>query len=137
MRIGNYPSSIEFEFVEKHLLDVSVSVKMQRDGFCGAVTNVWISSDDARSFLDQLSSLEKNEIGEAELLNMSSPSDKSPLVFRIYKTDDLGHLAISVVLQKLIHTPNTLDRLATSIAVEIDREFLSAIIRDFQALLLR
>lgn len=138
MKIKNQDSFVEFEFKELSNLqkrhDVSCRIKTFSDGFTGEINSVWFSDENIKSFIEKLEELEKNRKGLVELFNMSSGSDANPLEFKIFTTDNLGHLAIRPTLRKLIYFKDSYEISIISVVFEIDAGLLNLIINDFKKL---
>ncbi len=138
MKIKNLDSFVEFEFKELSILqnrhDVSCRIKAASDGFIGEIDSVWFSCENIESFIEELYELNSNRKDLVELFNMSSGSDANPLEFRIFTTDNLGHLAIHTTLKKLIYFKDSNEISAISLVFEIDAGLLKLIINDFKKL---
>jgi hypothetical protein len=136
MRIGDESAYVEFTSNNQNdIPEICLSVDIAKDGFAGTVGHVWISQNAARLFVKQLKQLEKNEVDRAELLNLSSGSDSSPLMFEIRNVDSLGHLAIFVTVQKVDRLRETTSTLRLTVNFELDREYFHKAIADFENLL--
>jgi hypothetical protein len=135
MKIEHENSYVEFEFKDLHETDVACGVEVFCEGFAGRIETVWFSEDDIKSFFRQIEELDKIRKGSAELFNMSSQSNSSPFAFKIFSTNNTGHLAINISVQKLsFHLGNSVKSLKTSILFEIDPSLLPSIIKDFKKL---
>lgn len=135
MKIENENSFIEFKPEKHYKTDIACRIKVFCNGFGGEVEGVWFSEEDIKSFLQQIEELDKTRKGAAELLNMSSQSDSSPLKFVIFSTDSLGHLAAQVTLQKPFYLANQyIETLKTSVSFDIDSSLLPSIINNFKKL---
>jgi len=138
MKIKNDKSFVKFEFTEicelQGRYDISCRIEAFCDGFGGKVDSVWFLGSDVDSFILDIEKLDKTRKGAAELLNMSSGSDVSPLEFKIFTTDDLGHLAVRTILRKLVFFKDSSEISSISIVFEIDPSILPSIVRDFRKL---
>lgn len=138
MKIENQGASVEFEFREFQNIqgwhDIRCWVKVFHDGFAGEIDSVWFEHENAASFIEDLEALDKFRKGAAELFNMSSGSDASPLEFRIFATDSLGHLAVRATLRKLVYFNDSQGISTVSVVFEIDAGSLSLMICDFKKL---
>lgn len=138
MKIWNQDSFVEFNFIESQNIqnrrDISCRIEVFGSTFAGEIDSVWFEHENATSFIEDLEALDKFRKGAAELFNMSSGSDASPLEFKIFATDSLGHLAVRATLRKLIYFQNFQDISTVSVVFEIDPGSLSAIVRDFKKL---
>jgi hypothetical protein len=139
MRIGNAQSFVEFNFEEivpeqsQRAGDTSCSVAVSCNGFAGGVESVWFARDDIKRFLSDLEAFEAQRQGSVNLLNMSSPSEYSPLRFEIFSVNRLGHLAVRADLLKISYgnnlTPSTI-----SVSFAVDSGMLNSILEDFREL---
>lgn len=137
MKIGRENSFIEFEFKESYERDVACRVRVFCHGFSGNVEGVWFAEEDIKSFHQQIEQLDQTRKGFAELLEMSSPSNSRALEFKIFSLDSLGHLAVSVTLQKFIYLANVSpEKLKMLVSFDIDPSLFSQNIRDFKKLLI-
>ena len=106
---------------------------MSCNGFAGRVESVWFASDDIKRFLSDLEAFEAQRQGSVNLLNMSSPSEYSPLRFEIFSVNRLGHLAVRADLLKISYgnnlTPSTI-----SVSFAVDSGMLNSILEDFREL---
>ncbi len=138
MRIENEGSFVKFEFKEFFDLqgrhDVGCRIEVFCFGFAGEINDVWFSWEDINSFIEGLKAFDKTRKGAVELSNMSSGSEASPLEFKIFTTDRLGHLAVRATLRKLIYFKDSYEISTVSVVFEIDAGSLSSIIRDFKKL---
>lgn len=132
MRIISEDSYIEFEFEEAHENYISCHISVFSEGFSGKVQSVWFHESEVKDFIRQLEQFEKIRKDSVELVDMSSPSDSSPLKFKIFSTDSLGHIAVSISLKKINYSSSK--SLKTSISFDIDSGVLITIIRDFKKL---
>jgi hypothetical protein len=139
MKIENQESFVEIEADEFFDLqgryDLRCHVKVLCDGFSGEINSVWISDEDIKSFIKELENLDKTRKGTAELLNMSSGSDVSPIEFKIFATDSLGHLAVRAQLRKLVFFKDSYEISTISTVFEIDGGSLLPLINEFKKLL--
>ena len=135
MKIENENSFVKFEFKESYKNDIAFSLEVFCKGFAGKVDSVWFTEEDVKSFIQQIEQLDVNRKGSAELLEMSAPSNSRELKFKIFSIDNLGHLAISVTLQKFVYMVNgSIETLKTSVTLDIDSSTFSQNIRDFKKL---
>ena len=138
MKIENEDSFVEFEFKESQNIqgrhDTNCRIEVFSNRFAGEIESVWFEHENATSFIEALEALDKFRKGAAELFNMSSGSEASPLEFKIFATDSLGHLAVRATLRKLIYFQNFQDILTVSVVFEIDAGSLPSIVYDFKKL---
>src|SRR5262249_19509690 len=137
MRVGNDSAFVEFEpsYIELNdPLARCYEVRTEKNGFAGIVGEVWIAPGDAERFLAQLNELEQNTAETAELRNLSSGSDASPLSLDIRKIDSLGHIGVFATLRKTSWIREKTSNQVLSISFELDRELLSKVISDFKSL---
>ena len=138
MKIENEGSFVKFEFKEFFDLqgrhDVVCRIEVFGYKFAGEINDIWFSWEDINSFIVGLKAFDKTRKGTVELSNMSSGSDASPLEFKVFATDRLGHLAIRATLRKLIYFKDSYEISTVSVVFEIDPGSLPSIIRDFKKL---
>jgi hypothetical protein len=115
MKIENENSFVEIEF-EDHVefrSDIACRIKVFCKDFSGKLKSVWFSGNDIDLFIKQIEELDKTRKGAAELFNMGSQTVTNPLIFTIFSTDNLGHLAVQATLQKfsyLSHPTNNVNQ---------------------------
>lgn len=136
MKIERDNAFIEFEFEEYIELrsDVDCRIEVFCRDFSGKVNSVWFSRNDINLFIQQIEDLDKTRQGKAELFNMGSQTEPNPLEFRIFSTDDLGHLAVQATLQKFSYLSHPVNTLKVTVSFEIDPSLLPSIIVDFRKL---
>ena len=136
LKIENQGDFVEFDFLESQNIqgrhDIRLRLKVFGDGFSGEIDSVWFEHDNAYSFIAGLESLYEFRTDKAELFNMSSGSEASPLEFKIFRSDRLGHLAVRAILRKLVHFKNSDEISTVSVVFETDPGSLHSIIRDFK-----
>ena len=138
MRIGTSSAFVEFEIEDDGSeFDHSFSIRVFRSGFSGFAQSVYIGKTDATKFISQLRQLEENDREHADLINFSTESEASPLNFTIRRADELGHVIVEATTRKHVMNVGEHDFLSVSISFELDREFLTSTIRDFERLFLR
>jgi hypothetical protein len=115
----------------------TLAVTASSAGFSGASDRVWINRESAASFIDDLRALESTRQGEANLVSTRGPYTEFKL--RIFSTDKLGHMGVTVLLV-LVYSPSLTPLIPMSpYRVELDFAFyptdLPQILKDFKRLL--
>lgn len=128
-RIGNEYRGVEH--LAAYLNDKEYRAEVQCRGFTGTAI-AWITDDAAKRFVADLELIYNDQGSEAVLLNHSSGTDADPLELKIAKTDSLGHLAIFVTVRSYVLAAHSAHYLTTTVAFDLDREFLGEIIGEFR-----
>lgn len=135
---GMQDESINLEFVSSELKigydHAAFSISVDCRGFSGQNHEGWFFGYDLDTFLTELRILEEKRQGESILKCVSEPSDYREFRFKIYSIDKLGHLAITIELQKLHYINHSLLPSKVTTSFEIDPSSLPEILSDFQIL---
>jgi hypothetical protein len=119
------------EHLAAYLEDKEYLVEVQYRGFTGSAT-AWITDEAARRFVKDLERIYNNIGSKAILLNHSSGTGFDPLELKIVKVDSLGHIAIFVTVRRPEYVAHLMQSLTTTVAFDLDREFLGEILREFR-----
>jgi hypothetical protein len=73
---------------------------VSEEGFSGQNGEIWIRQDDLTVFISELQVLERKRSGSAALTTMTDQPEYRDLKIEFYAIDKLGHIGISVELQR-------------------------------------
>ncbi len=114
--------------------DVSLSVEVPHDGFCGQNNSVWFGQDEVQSFLKAMRVLEKERKGAAQLVSLGYPSEHVEFNFQIYSINSVGHVALKLDLQKIKYdSRHQLNPLKISVGFELDSGDLPTMVAEFES----
>jgi hypothetical protein len=103
-----------------------MSVIASYEGFSGKYARIWLSHDALDAFVDSLVSLDRIRRGDACLESMS-PDE---FVMRLFSTDSLGHIALSILLKRPMYKFGKCRFLKLELTFELDASRMSQIIYD-------
>jgi hypothetical protein len=107
-----------------------ISVTASYKGFSGKYASIWISHDALDAFVDGLASLDRIRRGDACLESMS-PNE---FVLRLFSTDSLGHIALSILLKRPTYEFGKCRCLNLELTFELNASRMSQIIYDVKNL---
>jgi hypothetical protein len=140
MRIQYRSSFIDFKkdsvFLTENYYSLFCSIQVESRGFRGSREEIEFWKSNLEEFITQLDILEHTRQGEANLRQFSYKVEDSPFHLRIFSTDILGHLTVTVDIQsdKGFGNNNKLFTDKLSVTFEIDSSTLPVILSDFREL---
>ena len=122
------------ELEKERYPSLSISVKIENEGFSGCNKNIWLESGSLKNFLKELKSLDKKRNGFASIESM----DPEEFKLKIESIDRSGHLILKYSLLKYSflknsYYPNYIERTVSG-GFELDTSCFSEIIKVFENL---